>query len=86
MGHGDAHDAQKLSAGGLCRARPAFRLFAPERGGAPEAPSPKGDLVALSDAQVGQLGIVVEAAIGDAPIPLASVPGTVSCRPKRAWR
>lgn len=49
---------------------------------APEAPSPKGDLVALSDAQVGQLGIVVEAAIGDAPIPLASVPGTVSLPPE----
>jgi len=49
---------------------------------APEAPSPKGDLVALSDAQVKELGITVEPAQGDAPIPLASVPGTVSLPPE----
>lgn len=49
---------------------------------APEAPSPKGDLVELTEAQVRQLGINVEGVKGDAPIPLASVPGTVSLPPE----
>lgn len=49
---------------------------------APAAPTPKGDLVALSEAQVKELGITVEPAQGGAPVPLASVPGTVSLPPE----